>query len=75
MPPNRDLALDLYRKMAPRYDRGGAKWPFAGLRRRAVSHLGLKPGDSVLDAGCGTGLAFPLLEEAIGPEGRIIGID
>ncbi len=73
--PNRELALELYRRMAPRYDRGGAKWPFDGLRRRAVRHLALEPGDSVIDAGCGTGLAFSLLEAAIGPEGRIIGID
>ncbi len=75
MPPNREVALELYRKMAPIYDRGGAKWPFTGLRRRAVDLLNLVPGDSVLDVGCGTGLAFSLLEEAIGSEGRIIGID
>lgn len=75
MPPSRELALALYRRMAPRYDRGAAKWPFAGLRRRAVALLNLKPGQFVLDVGCGTGLAFPLLEEAIGPRGGIIGID
>jgi len=73
--PNRELALELYRKMAPRYDRGGARWPFPDLRRRAVDHLDLKAGDSVLDVGCGTGLALRLLEGAVGPEGRVIGID
>ena len=35
----------------------------------------LQPGDVVLDVGCGTGLSFPLLEEAIGPRGLIIGIE
>jgi len=73
--PNRELALELYRKIAPSYDRGGARWPFPELRRRAVDHLDLKPGHSVIDAGCGTGLALPLLEDALGHEGRIIGID
>ena len=61
--------------MAPVYDRGGAKWPFDGLRRRAASRLKLKHGESVLDVGCGTGLSFHLLEDGVGPEGRIIAID
>ena len=37
--------------------------------------LGLRAGDSVIDIACGTGLNFPLIEEAIGPEGRIVGVD
>lgn len=75
MAASSELALKLYRRMAPVYDRGASRWPFAGLRRRAIGLLNLRRGDSVLDVGCGTGLAFPLLEEGIGPEGRIIAID
>ena len=47
----------------------------APLRREAVKRLDLKRGDLVVDIGCGTGLNFPWLQEAIGPEGRIIGVD
>jgi ubiquinone/menaquinone biosynthesis C-methylase UbiE len=32
-------------------------------------------GSVVLDVGCGTGLNFVGLEKAIGPRGRLIGID
>jgi ubiquinone/menaquinone biosynthesis C-methylase UbiE len=35
----------------------------------------LQRGDVVVDIGCGTGLNFALLQEVIGPEGRIIGVD
>jgi demethylmenaquinone methyltransferase/2-methoxy-6-polyprenyl-1,4-benzoquinol methylase len=45
------------------------------LRRQAVAALRLRPGDVVLDVGCGVGLSFPLLQQAIGREGRIIGVE
>ncbi|WP_418960928.1 class I SAM-dependent methyltransferase [Streptomyces tritici] len=41
----------------------------------AVAELGLRPGDSVLDAGCGTGRALPPLRAAVGPSGTVIGAD
>jgi SAM-dependent methyltransferase len=43
--------------------------------RKAVASLGLKPGMSVLDAGCGTGEALQWLSEEVGPSGRVVGID
>ena len=46
-----------------------------GIRRKAVGRLHLKPGDSVLEIGCGTGRNLPFLHEAVGPQGHIFGVD
>ena len=46
-----------------------------GIRRKAVRRLQLKPGDSVLEIGCGTGRNLPFLLEAVGPDGHIFGVD
>lgn len=44
--------------------------------RRALLHdLGLTPGASVLEAGCGTGAALPDLLELLGPDAHVVGID
>lgn len=69
-----------YQRYARKYDRAVKLYRLLGLRieryrERAVQHLGLKPGDCVLDLGCGTGLSFRLLMDQIGPEGRLIGVD
>ncbi len=45
------------------------------LRRRAVALLRLRPGESVLDVACGTGLSLPLLVEAVGASGRVVGVE
>jgi SAM-dependent methyltransferase len=71
--PDRQRAVDLYRRHATNYDRSA--WVTARLRRRAVSLLSLDPGEAVLDVGCGTGLSLPLLRDAVGSEGTVIGLE
>jgi ubiquinone/menaquinone biosynthesis C-methylase UbiE len=44
------------------------------LRRFAV-HFRLRPGERVLDAGCGSGRLIPLILEAIGAGGRLVELD
>ena len=45
------------------------------LRKLAVEALNLGIGDTVLDLACGTGLNHRFLEEAVGPNGKIIAFD
>src|SRR5206468_6291013 len=44
-------------------------------RRQMIRDLQLRAGSFVVDAGCGPGLWTPLLAEAIGPQGQIVGVD
>ena len=72
--------IDTYRKKARHYDVTSRLYPAPGYpqraqRIRAVRALGLRHGDTVVDMACGTGLNFSLIEQLIGPYGRIIGVD
>jgi SAM-dependent methyltransferase len=41
----------------------------------AVTSLGLRRGDTVLDAGCGTARATPFMRAAVGEQGCVIAVD
>jgi len=71
--PDRNAALAQYRRRARFYDLELAL--FEPIRRRAIAQLALKQGDTVLDVGCGTGLSLALLYQAVGAQGRIVGIE
>ena len=76
----RERLIEVYRKKAKHYDVTSRLYPAPGYpqrgqRRRAVDALDLRPGDTVVDMACGTGLNFQLLENAIGADGRIVGVD
>ena len=71
--PDPQIALAQYRRRAAVYDLELA--PLEPIRRRAGEAVGLRPGDTVLDLGCGTGLSLPLLQAAVGPRGHIVGVE
>lgn len=70
----------LYQKRAKNYDLFANLYYLIGFRelayrKKAVTALNLKPGDTVVEIACGTGLNFSLLQNAVGPSGKIIGVD
>jgi ubiquinone/menaquinone biosynthesis C-methylase UbiE len=76
----REHLIETYRKKAKHYDVTSRLYPAPGYpqrtqRLRTVQALGLRPGDTVIDMACGTGLNFALLQQAVGPGGRIVGVD
>jgi len=77
---NKNEIAELYRKRAANYDLSANFYYLIGFRefkyrKLAVQQLRLKPGDTVVEIGCGTGLNFPLLVTSVGPEGSVIGVD
>jgi S-adenosylmethionine-diacylgycerolhomoserine-N-methlytransferase len=74
-----DVRIPRYR----RYRRGSRlydvfsleRWVYRVGRLDAIEHLGLRPGDRVLDVGCGTGLSLPYLAAKVGRSGSVVGVD
>ncbi len=72
-PADEAAALELYRARCGYYDLQLA--PYEALRRCAIQSLQLQPGQVVLDIGCGTGMSLDLLQQAVGPAGRVVAVD
>lgn len=78
--PTTDEIVDLYRRRARNYHLTANLYYLVGfrefqLRKRAVAALGLARGATVVEIGCGTGLNFEYLRAAVGPRGRIVGVE
>lgn len=77
---SKEAVRDLYTKRAPNYDLAANLYYFIGFReakyrKKAISQLRLKPGDTAVEIGCGTGLNFKYVEQFIGASGNLIGVD
>jgi ubiquinone/menaquinone biosynthesis C-methylase UbiE len=66
-------AAPAYHERAGSYERDTAA--FQPYRQAVVEALPLRPGQVVLDVGCGTGLCCGLLRDKVGPRGSVIGIE
>ena len=64
----------VFDRVADTYDDVGVPW-FRPIARGLVEQLDVRPGDRVLDLGCGRGAATAVLAEAVGPDGDVLGID
>jgi demethylmenaquinone methyltransferase/2-methoxy-6-polyprenyl-1,4-benzoquinol methylase len=67
------VSIARYRRRAAGYDRSAQRT--MGLRQRTIALLGLRPGQCVLDVGCGTGLSYALLRDAVGESGWVLGCE
>ena len=73
MRADHEKSVSDYRSVAAGYDRRTRLTD--ALRLEAVAALDLQPGDTVLDAACGTGFCLPPILERIGARGRLVAFD
>ena len=68
-----ELSIERYRNKAAGYD-ASAEFTMP-LRRRTIDLLRLRPGQTVLDVGAGTGLSYALLRDGVGDSGRVLAFE
>jgi ubiquinone/menaquinone biosynthesis C-methylase UbiE len=66
-------AIALYAQLAAHYD-DETKF-ITGIRRDAIAALNLQAGETVLDAGCGTGWCIPALARGVTHSGHVLGFE
>jgi ubiquinone/menaquinone biosynthesis C-methylase UbiE len=71
--PSAQRALYNYRTLAADYDSNCMR--IEELRLIALHSLELQPGETVFDVACGTGPTLPMLASAVGPTGKVVGIE
>lgn len=64
----------VFDRAADTYDAVGVPW-FGPIAQGLVDELDPRPGERVLDLGCGRGAALLPLARAVGPTGRALGLD
>ncbi|ASR34877.1 methyltransferase [Prauserella marina] len=63
-----------FNRAAASYDRLGVEF-FTPMGRRLIERAAPRPGDRVLDVGCGRGASLFPAAELVGPTGHVLGID
>jgi len=72
-PSANQISIRRYRRRAAGYDASArATMP---LRERTIALLQLRPGQTVLDVGAGTGLSYALLRQGVGEQGTLLAFE
>jgi ubiquinone/menaquinone biosynthesis C-methylase UbiE len=72
--PRARLVAALFDRVAPAYEQVGPPW-FAPIGAALVREVAPAPGERAVDLGCGRGAALFPLAAAVGPGGRVTGVD
>ncbi|MGN9782204.1 class I SAM-dependent methyltransferase [Nonomuraea sp. ZG12] len=70
----KDYMAGVFDRASGTYERVGVPF-FAPVAAELVRRAAPAPGDHVLDAGCGTGASLVPAAHAVGPSGRVVGLD
>jgi S-adenosylmethionine-diacylgycerolhomoserine-N-methlytransferase len=70
---HRQTMNNYYRAQAGFYD--ATRWMFLYGRETLINHSDIRPGDRVLEIGCGTGRNFNAIQRRLNGTGELIGID